>query len=382
MNLKKIFLLSFAFILVGCGKTSENNDDSAWRAISSTDLIEEEKNGMFVTPDSLRLDFLDFSTGTAIPLCDDATCTHQSSETCSAYGKTNHPFLYKNKLYWFATTEIYQTEDGYQTDLIFYKSNTNGQNQQELFRSEGAAVNEGERFILCDGILYYLETTQTYDQSFQENEPQISLKSYQLKSGKSKDYGVIESGFSSSASCVGVWGNDIYITMSYSTDNRPFMERLASYAEEQGIDTDNAVDAMDDDFMLKFASEFAYEYRTLNLENDSISTISVIPYLLSGKYYYTLEDGVLSYTDTEGNENIIDTEPVASAIMSGSYCIITSKEKNRFLWNEDTGDLYKCNPEDESVTAAYGDYVVLRQDGINLSQPYTVERIQDWAVLQ
>lgn len=84
-----------ALSLAACGDKEVNTED--WRIVSLYQMVEPEKNGMFISDTYESLSFLDFSTMQQAPVCDDPTCKHQEG-SCNSYGKNNHPFLYTDKL--------------------------------------------------------------------------------------------------------------------------------------------------------------------------------------------------------------------------------------------------------------------------------------------
>lgn len=377
--MKKIisFLLCTAVLLTTCGcskNTPDYNDN--WRIISYYDMFEHEKNGMFITTDNQRLDFLDFSSGTIVPLCDDPTCKHISSSSCSAYGKTNHPFIVKQKLCWFTITDIYQTSDGYQTDLQLWQSDLNGENQHQLFQAKGGVCDNSDRFVLYGDKLFYFERNQLYDAEFHEKEPSISLKSYNFSDGSQYDYGKVVSGYGCGVWCYGIWEDKIYFTTSAAEDNRPFMERLEDYIEENNLDDNEALSS--------FAKADIYKMDNwlLDIQNNSITFIQDCPYFISKSYKYTLKDGALSYTDHNNKTKAIENKNVISGQGFSSCCMLYA-EDGTYIWDETSNTLYLCPSNGEqSVCYVYEDTVVLRENSENNSELYSIVSLKEWAVKQ
>lgn len=368
--------LCAAFMLNGCGQKSED-DSQTWRFVSSLDTLETDKNGMFIEGNSRRLEFLDFSTGDIVPMCDDPTCTHQESEDCSAYGKLNHTFLYRSHLYWFEETDFYQTEDGYQTDLLLYRSNLNGDKEKQLFQLEGYGNLSAGRYVLYGNMLYFFAYTENCDTDYQENAPTYRLMAYNLKKNKLEDYGEIVSGYSSGCECAGIWQNQLYFHTSYSTDNRPYMERLEEFMEQNEIENfDDASDA----FNQKFIEEIAGNDWIFDLTAETITESEDYPELLTNNCYYVLEGGTLSYTDRSGNEGKVDLTGVSAASLIGDGVIIDAATGD-YLWDDSANRLYQYSLNSESVRCVYNNQVVLKPDGESPYDYYLVT-LDEWAVKQ
>ncbi|MGN0575607.1 MAG: hypothetical protein ACI4J2_06195 [Ruminococcus sp.] len=370
-----ILCVSVLLIACSCGNNASIYKDN-WRIISYYDMFEREKNGMFTTTNDRRLDFLDFETGEAIPLCDDPTCKHTSNSNCSAYGKSNHPFMVGQKLCWFEVTELYQTSNGYQSDLLMWQSDLNGENKKQLFKDEGASCTEADRFILYDNKLFYFETNQPYDSEFHEQEPSVSLKSYNFSDGTKHDYGKVVNGYSCGVWCCGVWEDKLYFSTSSAEDNRPYMERLKEYTEKNNL--------KDDEAFISFAKDDKYitPNWTMDIKNGTIESASKFPDLITNKYIYYLNDGVLSYKDHNNKTSTIKLNDV-SAVQSLSSCCIINVKKDTYLWDEESKTVYLCPLDDETtIFYAYGDKVILRTNGENMSNPYSIVSLKEWAVKQ
>lgn len=371
-----LVLCILSLIMICSCSNNASIDTKNWRIISYYDMFEREKNGMFTIGNNQRLDFLDFETGEAIPLCDDPTCKHTADSNCSAYGKSNHPFLIEKKLCWFEVTGIYQTANGYQSDLIMWQSDFNGENKKQLFKDEGASCTDADRFVLYNNTLFYFETYQSYDSEFCEQEPSISLKSYNFSDKTTHDYGKVVNGYSCGVSCCGVWEDKLYFSTAFPEDNRPYMNRLNDYAEKNNL--------KDEEAFLSFAKDDKYitENWTLDIKSGKIESSSGFPYLITNKFIYYLNDGVLSYEDCNGKSNVIDLSNISDVQSFSSCCIITAN-KETYLWDEENKTVYSCPLDDETtIFYAYGDSVVLKANGENLSNPYSVVSLKEWAVKQ
>lgn len=377
--MKKIvsFILCVSVLLIAC--SCSNNASiykDNWRIISYYEMFEREKNGMFTVTYDRRLDFLDFETGEAIPLCDDPTCNHTSNSNCSAFGKNNHPFIIGQKLCWFDVTELYQTSNGYQSDLLMWQSDLNGENKEQLIKDEGASCTDADRFVLYDNKLFYFETNQPYDAEFHEQEPSISLMSYDFSNGTQHNYGKVVNGYSCGVWCCGIWEDKLYFSTSSAEDNRPYMDRLKDYSEKN--------DLKDDEAFINFSKEDKYITKnwTMDIQNGTIESTSDFPDLITNNYIYYLNNGILLYKDYKNKSNTIEVTDINAIQGFSSRCILNAKGGS-YLWDEDSKTVYLC-PLDEETTIiyTYGDKVVLRINGENVSNSYSIVSLNEWAVKQ
>ncbi len=342
---------AFALLLTGCSvQTSATND---WRIISMYQLAEPQKNGVFIINDS-RLDFLDVQAETSIPLCDEPACAHAPESDCTAYGKSNHPFFYGDKLCWFTVTEYYETDSGYQADVQLWQSDAGGNNVEMLLQETGASCMGSERFVLDGNTLYYFVTRQTYDMEFKENEPSITLHAYNFETEETVQYGEIVKGFSCGTWTLGIWENQLYCNTSAAEVNLPYMERLLAYAEEHDLTQDEA--------MTLFIQEDRYTEKNmvLNLSTGELTEVQDVPMLLSERYWYGKGENGFFAKDHEGNRFSIHDHDVISVEMYGDYCWLHTNEGIK-LWSEETRSLHTLSlSENQYLCNICGDYAVIQ----------------------
>lgn len=354
---------AFALLLTGCsGQTSAAND---WRIISMYQLAEPQKNGAFIMNDS-RLDFLDVQANTSIPLCDEPSCTHSSESDCTAYGKSNHPFFYGDKLCWFTMTEYYETDSGYQADVQLWQSDANGSNAEMLLVEKGASCMGAERFVLDGDVLYYFVTRQTYDMEFQENEPSISLHAYNFKTEETMQYGEVVKGYSCGMWTLGIWEEKLYATASAAEVNLPYLDRLLAYAEENNLTQDEA--------MTLFMQEDRYieKHLTLNLSTGEWTEVQDVPMLLSARFWYNRDENGFYAEDHNGKRFSIYDNDVISAEMYGDYCWLHTNEGMK-LWSEETQTLYALSlSENQYLCDICGEYAVIQTSGNGTSMYHSV----------
>lgn len=369
--MKKVYTgiaTALTILLTGCGEKTSVPDN--WRIISTYQLAEPSKNGIFLA-DGDRLDFLDVQTGTSIPLCDDPACAHAPESDCAAYGKSNHPFFYGDKLCWFTVTEYYETDSGYQTDLRLWQSDVNGSNAEMLRQETGASCMSAERFVLDGDVLYYFVTRQTYDMEFQENEPSITLHAYNFETEETVQYGEAVKGFSCGVWTLGIWENQLYYNTSAVEVNLPYMERLLAYAEEHDLTQDEAI--------AQFIQEDRYIEKNLalNLSTGELTQVQDVPMLLSQRYWYGKDENGFYAKDRVGNRFPIYEGKVISTEMYGDYCWLHTNEGMR-LWNEETRTLHTLSLlENQYLCNICGDYAVIQMsdNGESVYRSVPVEEI-------
>lgn len=347
----RIIAAALTILLTGCGGQTDTATD--WRVVSMYQLAEPSKNGIFFVNDG-RLDFLDVQNGTSIPLCDDPACAHAPESDCAAYGKSNHPFFYGDKLCWFTVTEYYETDSGYQTDVQLWQSDVNGSNAEMLLQEMGASCMGAERFVLNGDTLYYFVTRQTYDMEFQENEPSITLHAYNFETEETVQYGEIVKGFSCGAWTLGIWEEKLYVTASAAEINLPFMERLLAYAEENDLTQDEA--------MTLFIQEDRYIEKNLalNLSTGELTEVQDVPMLLSERYWYGKDENGFFAKDHEGSRFSIYDNDVISVEIYGDYCWLHTDEDMK-LWSEETRTLHTLSlSENQYLCDICGKYAVIQ----------------------
>lgn len=324
--------------ITACNNKKDNSTENAengWRIVSSYNMVEEEKNGMFTVGTTGSLEFIDFSTMEQTPLCDKPQCKHDSDD-CNSFDKNNHPFLYDGKLYFFRNTEIYQDGKNYSRDTKLYQCEINGSDEKEIAKFTGLTYEDYDRLILNDDTIYMCMDNQPYDKDYNELEPSEEFVSYDLQNGEIKNYGEIVKGWSCGSWVFGIWNEKIIFQTSKAKVNLPYLDRVQKYADENNLKTDEAAKS--------YVDEYDNEYFQFDIDKGTISAnTDPIPSAVSHRFYYYLENGKLMYIDTDGKKNTIDNcEKITDIDVFNGYALLSNKD-DEFLFNEKNQSLAQLN---------------------------------------
>ncbi len=130
--MKKIKFCAAALALLmlfGCGEAnsapSENNERIVWTYGNA------DEKGELYTDSEDRLYFFDFDTMQSAVLCSKPNCPHTNENECSAFGMSNHPILYGDKLYFFNVETNFNGDEITDTTTI-YKAEPDGTNRVKV----------------------------------------------------------------------------------------------------------------------------------------------------------------------------------------------------------------------------------------------------------
>ena len=173
-------LLASAVTLAGCGEKSSGEDEK-WHLINNYTLDDTSRNGTFVTTAYERLDFLDYDSMIQSPVCDDPTCEHKDEKKCPAFGKSNHPFIRNDKLYYFKETDFYNLgEEQYVFDTELWRCDLNGSNDKMLDTFKGLDLRSFDTIVRRGDKLYIPFSKEIFDSDFSCAEPSVVLYEYDL----------------------------------------------------------------------------------------------------------------------------------------------------------------------------------------------------------
>lgn len=350
------FIIFIMILFSSCANKSkiEGKDSESWRIVSQYNLTEKNKNGMFLITNEERLDFIDFSTMQQSPVCDKPACKHTENESCSAFGKSNHPFIYDEKLCYFKETEMYLENDIYKKDVQLWQCDINGRNEKQLAEFKGLNYETAGRMIINGTKIYMCMTCQTFDKDFKEMEPSIKIVSYDFSSNKTDDYGEIVSGYSSGTWVYGVWNNKIILFCSRAKINMPYMQRIEKYAKENNLSDEKAIS--------EFKDEYENSYFEFDLSSKSIKECKTPePLAISENYYFYNDGSDLMYFSSDGKENKIkDISNVENVDPMNSYAVIYTDEEI-YLFNYENRDIVKLSLEKgQSVCAISGKDIIIK----------------------
>lgn len=347
-------IISVMILCCGCGKSKkEVKEPDSWRVVSMYDLTEENKNGMFSANDGERLDFIDFSTMEQAPVCGDPACRHTEAEGCSAYGKSNHPFIHNEKLCYFKQTDLYLEDDIYKMDTQLWQCDIDGGNEKELAEFKGLIYQNYGRMIVKDDDIYMCMTSQTFDKDFVEEEPSVRLVSYNFKSGKTSDHGEVVSGYSCGTWVYGVWDNKIVFSCSKAKNNIPYMQRVEEYAKENNLS--------DEDALAQFQDEYDTACMEFDLDSKSVKEYSEPePLAISQDYYFYTDGSDLKYIYSDGEEKINGITNAENIDPMNDYAVIQSDEGISLFNYENRGITKLSLGEGQSVCGISGKDVIIQ----------------------
>ncbi|MBQ8966961.1 hypothetical protein [Ruminococcus sp.] len=343
---RAISIITAAVIILSLSACKNNEaSKSDWRIVSSNNLVEPEKNGMFITNTYSSLSFLDFSTMEQAPVCDDPTCMHQVDSGCTSYGKENHPFLYGDKLYYLKRSDIYQDKDIYINDTQLWQSDINGANEKLVTEFKKLDYSSYNNMVLYGDTIYMCMEYKPFDKDYNELEHAEKFVTYNLKSGKTKNYGDIVKGYVCSSDIIGVWDNKVIFRISNSKENLPYMELVEKYAKDNGVPQSEAMTAV--------VNEYDTIYWQFDISEKSISeSMLSSPMAISKNCYYYSEEDKITYLDKDGNENIINgIIDINDAQIHDGYVYFCNHD-------EDNPSAYLFNEQSKEVTTLDNNYVI------------------------
>ena len=356
-------IVSIALILLaGCNNAdSKASEADSFRIVSMDETIESEYNGMFDITNRSRLDFVDFSSLEAAPICDDPTCKHEpranaDGEMCQAYGKSNHPFIYKNMLYYFRDAEYTEIDGIYYRGCEFWQSEINGTGNKLLLSFDKLMLYEYTRALLFKNRLYLPMTIESHDKDFNEFEPAIELISIDLDDNTYSDYGKARSGYSIDGEMMGVVEGKVVFQINYPETNLPFMEKVNRYIEENKVSDEEAIRAV--------TENETYLSEQFEINDDSFRKCDKQGLLcVSKKGYYYIKDGKPEYVGKDGKTKTYEiTLANAGASYVGEYVILSDGSGKAWLIDESKGEL---------LPMKYLPQIIIIKDGQALVSDYT-----------
>ena len=360
-----------AMLLAGCSdKTEEqtsNDNTQSWRLVSMYNMYEPEKHGAFVADQKGMLEFLDFESMEKSPLCNDATCKHEAPKgvalemterDCPAYGKTNHPFLYGGKLYWFKATDFEEREDGLLSQgLQLWKGDAGGGNEKQLAEIKGLTIREFDKALLKDKKLWTLLNSEPIDPNNVTQPSHFELVCFDLESGEYKNYGAASEDHYSCGFCVyGEWDGKLIFQTSYNKDDKPFMEAVHEYAEKHGMS--------DNEAMAEYTGvmEYVMNYYEADLSTGEVKPLSTPePACITEKGYYYAEDGRLKCTEQSGETVELADAPNPADVQFLNGWLFYWRNGKSYLMNEQERKETEISIGNWSPQWIYSDEVIYMQ---------------------
>ena len=331
-----------AAMLCACGSEGRQGEKAApreWRMVSQYDMSEYERGGCFVSDGDDMLEFLDFSSALKTPVCDDPTCTHTKDEGCTAFGKTNHPFIYGEKLYYFKSTDFVKNSDEtYSAGCELWQSDLNGKSEKKVCEFPKYQFEPYNRLLLRGSCIYMTMSEAPYDRDFNALAATVRLVRCDLEKGSSEDAAELVSGYSVGASIGGVWNGKLILTATKPEVNKPFMERFEEYKEKNGLTEKEA--------WKTFAENEKYVTAVYEFDEQSKKlTESKLPapVLITETAYYYSDGETIKYLDRDGREKSLGKTDTNDSIRQLGGYVSYSSGGVTYLLDESSGEEIKLN---------------------------------------
>ncbi len=228
---KYAFAAAAVLLLTGCS-ASENTAAESVRVISEYSNV--SNGGELFTDSMLRLNFYDFTEMDAVLLCTDPSCTHTDESACSAFGMSDHPFIFGENLYYFTTDFFYSESTGeYVDESRLYSASFNGTDRAELLKIDGLSVRSYGNMELVGSTLYFTAVDAGYDKygnNGWEQSDDIFLCSIDLSQNSFSRHEKICSGYSAGVYVCGYFDGGLYFITSSSAEPVPYDTDLSALA--------------------------------------------------------------------------------------------------------------------------------------------------------
>ena len=290
-------LLTIILITVVLFTACASNVDVDVMSRPSNPYLNENGNGEFYADDDRRLLYFDFGSMQSALVCSRPNCKHDDPEACSAYGMRNHPTIVDGKLYFF-TTEIEWVSDAYVTNTRIYRAETDGTGRVEIGYLENLSVAEYGNMLIKGNTAYFVGTESEFDNvNFANTGFEKSyMCSFNFKTRKLKNYGLIIEGYNSGVSLYGEYNGGIYMRSSY-TD-----EKIDWFTD----------DAMDQLIALGVSEEYRFDLDSGEIAKNELPAPTFI-----GDGFYGYNDGEnIVVLNSEGNKMTVEGLNMPMTIVS------------------------------------------------------------------
>lgn len=212
-------------MLSGCAKentaTPKSNERITWTYDNA-----DERGELFRDNDD-RLYFMDFETMNSAVLCSKPNCTHKNEEECSAFGMSNHPILYGDKLYFFDVETNFDGDEVTDTTTV-YKADPDGTNRVKVCEINGLALLEYTRMLIVGGKAYFSmdKTGWNEDKTASSGYNEVWFCGFDLSTGTFERIEKLHEGWCSSSWIFGLYDGKIFFSYAYSEEKIPYHENV------------------------------------------------------------------------------------------------------------------------------------------------------------
>lgn len=214
-SLISIILFTVIFsLLCGCNVTDAENNHRVREISSYSNLC---NNGELYL-DYDKEAFFDFTSMTGTYICAKPNCSHSNPKDCSAYGMSELPFIYKDKIYYFVS-DIVANDDGSFSDRTdFYKADMDGTNREIVDTIKDFSIENIKMFLIGDE-LYLSAVKHSFSEYGGYGSDQAAEKyfcKYNLSDNSLTEIKNFGAKYSCSLNIYGVFNNAVYFYLSYS----------------------------------------------------------------------------------------------------------------------------------------------------------------------
>lgn len=342
--MKKIKLIAAALsltILSGCANDSSASSENKARIVWQYGNA-DERGELF--PDNMgRLYFRDFETMNSALLCSKPNCTHANDDECSAFGMSNHPILYGDKLYFFDVETDFVDDEVVDTTTV-YKAEPDGTNRVKVSEIEGLNFRIFTRALIVGDKAYFSMNKVGWneDMTASSGYDQMWFCTFDFSTEKLERVEMVYEGWCSTTWIYGLYDGKVIFSYDYSEERVPVLEDPSEIG--------------------KYITSV---YKAYDIETKTLTdlTLPVPTYVGDGYYIYEKDGGEVVLS--ENGKELFLSDFSGSTIENG---MLFGRETCADLSN---GKMYKLNSPDDLVAYSDGYYILKRFDGVNQSYEYS-----------
>ncbi len=334
-------IVAAAMLFTGCSKSNNNQTENGARIVWN--YVNADERGELFTDGNMRLHFFDFDTMQSVLLCSKPNCTHTNGSECSAFGMSNHPILYGDKLYFFNVETNFNGDEVTDTTTI-YKAEPDGTNRVKVCDIEGLALLNYTRMLIVDDKAYFSmdKTGWNEDMTASSGYNEVWFCSFDFSTGTFKRIEMVHEGWCSGTWIFGLFNGKAIFSYAYSEEKVPFTLDVS-----------------------EIEKYFINVFKTYDTESGEIAELTLPePLCVGGGYYVYEKDGGAVVLSENGKELFLP-DFSSSTIENG---MLFGRETCADLSN---GKMYKLNNPDDLVAYSDGYYILKRFDGVNQAYEYS-----------
>ncbi|MCM1167413.1 MAG: lipoprotein [Lachnospiraceae bacterium] len=352
--MKKIKWLSAILaltVLSGCASSAPS--ESAERIVWNYGNADER--GELYTDSGERLNFVDFDTMQSALLCSKPNCTHANAKECSAFGMSNHPILYGDKLYFFDVETNFDGDEVTDTTTV-YKADPDGTNRVKACEIEGLSLLTYTRMLIVGDRAYFSmdKTGWNEEQTASSGYNEVWFCGFDFSTDTFEKIEMLHEGWCSSSWIFGLYDNKVVFRYAYSEEKVPYLEN----ANDIGKYLTNV-------------------YKAYDTENGVMSELTLPePLCVGGGYYvYEKDGGAVALSESGKEMPLPDFSAGANLTITNGKLFNCSEQVCADLSN---GKMYKLNSPDNLVVYSDGNYILKSFNGLKQAYEYSKTPEKDY----